>query len=609
MKPKQSIKEYGTAFWLPILIILAVVPLITIVHIYDNGIGNEAWASSSATTYDFFLYYKSRVLMILGLAAAALIGYRLLNEDKGNFAAKDAWVHLLPVGVYGVFSLASALFAEHTEEAFFGGYEQFEGVLVLLAYCVIFLFVYGYVQTEKTITILLNALIIGSLIVSILGVFQAFKLDWIQSDWAHGLLTPELAGMGDFNIALNFERGMAYATLHNPNYVGSYVAVALPVTAALAFWSKSMLFRGLAIISGICQLIMLYASQSLTGFIGLAGVIVVALVFLFPYARKHLIPAICIAAACIAGMFVLFLAKPGLLARFLHDDGGDSVYSIQSIQTKKDSFEIKTGSGKTIIGTVNPDDGIYNVALTNEQGRNLSYEKDQNNVMTITEKDYEKIQFASSVVRPDQNNDNIMDGLQIRADGKTWDLVFQDGKLQYYNLFRKFDKMRKVDSFGFENNYDFATRRGYIWSRTFPMLPSTILFGIGQDNFVFEFPNNDYVGKINCAFDAQIITKPHNMYLQIWVQDGMFACLAFIALYIMLTVSTLKNCLGSQKKTRLQKLSIAVLCSASGYMIAGLANDATICVAPVFWVLIALGFVMNRLIQKTLPRNANLERN
>lgn len=601
MKQTQIKQESKTLFWLPILLILAVVPLITIIHMYDNGIGKEAWASSSSTIYDFFLYYKSRILMILGLAAAALIGYRLLNGDKGNFTASNSWIHLLPVGIYGVFSLASALFADHPEEAFFGGYEQFEGVLVLLVYCVTFLLVYGYVQTEKTVNLLLNALIIGSFAVSVLGMFQAFKLDWIQSDWAHGLLTSELAGSGTFNISLNFGLGMAYATLHNPNYVGSYVAVALPVTAALSFWAKGTLFRGLSIVSCICQLIMLYASQSFTGFIGIGGAIVVVLIFLFPYARKHWIPSLCVAVACIAGIAVVLVSRPSLLDRFLHDDGGKSVYSIQSIQTKKDSFKILTSSGKTIVGKIDPKSGIQNVTLTDQNGKNLSSKKRTDNVLTLTEKGYEKIQFAPSVVQLNKENNTTLEGLQIRADGKNWNLVQKDGKIQYYTLLGKFDTLKDIDSFGFENNYDFATRRGYIWSRTLPMLPSTILFGIGQDNFLYQFPNNDYVGKINCSFDAQIITKPHNMYLQIWVQDGMFACLALIALYIMLAAGTLKNCWNSQKKTVLQKLSIAILCSTSGYMITGLANDATICVAPVFWILMALGFVVNGLVRKSSP--------
>lgn len=128
----------------------------------------------------------------------------------------------------------------------------------------------------------------------------------------------------------------------------------------------------------------------------------------------------------------------------------------------------------------------------------------------------------------------------------------KDNKLLYYNPQGRLDKLRKVDSIGFENNYDFATRRGYIWSRTFPMLKSTALIGVGADNFVYEFPNNDYVGKVNSEFNAQLITKPHNMYLQIWTQDGMLACLALIALYVMLVIATWKNCMNAEKKTWLQ---------------------------------------------------------
>lgn len=597
MKHDAQKRNESTTFWLPILLVLAILPLITIIHTYDNGISDKPWGLDSATSYDFFLYYKSRLLMILGVAAAALMGYRLVHKDQGNFANKDAWMHLLPIGVYGIFSLASALFSTHVREAFWGGYEQFEGVLAVLAYIVTFLFVYGYVQTERVVTWLLHALILGSLAVSVLGAFQAVGLDWIKSDWAYPLLTPELAGQ-KINISLSFGRGMAYSTLYNPNYVGSYVAVALPVTVALAIWSKNLFFRCAATISGICQLIMLYASQSFTGFIGVAGVVIIALVFLLPYAKRHLRISLGIAAACVAALVVLLFVKPGLLDKFLSNDGSKSTYSIESIQTKKNSFIIKTASGRTIQGKTTPKESIYNVTLTDPSGKELSCEKNSRNHISIVEKGYEDIRIVPSTVQIGKENPATEECLKIYADNKSWTLVRQDGKLLYYNLKGQTDRLREIDSFGFENNYDFATRRGYIWSRTLPMLPPTMLFGIGQDNFTFEFPNNDYVGKVNSSFDAQIITKPHNMYLQIWVQDGMPACLALIALYIMLAAATFKNCLGYGKKTFLEKMAVGILCGVSGYMIAGLANDATICVAPIFWILTALGFAINGMIRK-----------
>lgn len=596
MKQNAQKKDPSYSFWLPILIVIAVIPLITIIHIYDNGLSEEAWASSSGTTYDFFLYYKSRILMLIGLVAAGLLGWRISQGDKGNFTNQNAWIPILPLGVYAVFSLISAIFAKHTTEAFWGGYEQFEGVFVVLVYMVCFLLVYGYIQTEQMVSVLLHALIVGSLIVSVLGVFQAFSLDWIQSSWARGLLTPELSGISDFKINLNFEKGMAYSTLYNPNYVGSYVAIALPITVALAVWAKRTIFQCLAGISSICQLIMLYASKSLTGFIGLAGVAVVGIVFLIPYTKKHKFISFGIFAVCAFALVFFCFVKNGWMNRLLQDDTGKSGYTIESITTKKNAFEILTGSHKAIIGKTEPDSSVYSFSLTDKEGNPLPYQKQDDNTVVITEKGYENISFAASAVTV---GEDTLESIEIRADGKTWDIVRSDGRLRYYTPVGKLDKLRSIESFGFENNQDFATRRGYIWSRTFPLLSSTVLFGIGQDNFVYEFPNDDYVGKVNCSFDAQIITKPHNMYLQIWVQDGMFACLALIALFIILAVSTLKNCLGSGKKTWLQKIAIAILCSASGYMLVGLANDATICVAPVFWILIALGFAINHMIRQS----------
>ena len=217
-----------------------------------------------------------------------------------------------------------------------------------------------------------------------------------------------------------------------------------------------------------------------------------------------------------------------------------------------------------------------------------------NNVVTIAEKGYEKIKFSAAAVEVDKTT---IPCLEIGADGKTWDLVKKDNKLLYYNPQGRLDKLRKVDSIGFENNYDFATRRGYIWSRTFPMLKSAALIGVGADNFVYEFPNNDYVGKVNSEFNAQLITKPHNMYLQIWTQDGMFACLALIALYVMLVIVTWKNCMNAEKKTWIHKTAMAIFCGASGYMVVGLANDSSVCVAPLFWILMGLGFAVNHMIK------------
>lgn len=243
MKQQKQQKEYGKKFFVPILLILAVLPLITNAHIYDNGLSKQLWSSANGQVTDFFLYYKSHFLMILGAIVTVILAYWLCTGENGRLFDKNVWIPLIPASVFALFSLFSAMGAEHAEDAFLGGYEQFEGVFVLLIYVICFLFVYGYVKKEEVVEWLLNGLTAGSCVVGILGAFQTFGLDWIQSAWARPLVTTELAGRSGFNIKLTFGKGMAYSTLHNPNYVGSYVAVVLPITILLLFTAKKMTFR------------------------------------------------------------------------------------------------------------------------------------------------------------------------------------------------------------------------------------------------------------------------------------------------------------------------------------------------------------------------------
>lgn len=370
MKQQKQQKEYGKKFFVPILLILAVLPLITNAHIYDNGLSKQLWSSANGQVTDFFLYYKSHFLMILGAIVTVILAYWLCTGENGRLFDKNVWIPLIPASVFALFSLFSAMGAEHAEDAFLGGYEQFEGVFVLLIYVICFLFVYGYVKKEEVVEWLLNGLTAGSCVVGILGAFQTFGLDWIQSAWARPLVTTELAGRSGFNIKLTFGKGMAYSTLHNPNYVGSYVAVVLPITILLLFTAKKMTFRVLALISTACQLIMLYGSQSLTGLIGVAGAVVAALIFLLPYVKKHLLVSVGAVVVCIAAVVCVLVAKPGILNRFTGSEGEKTTNTISSIQTKKNSFEIVTGSGKTVVGEFTSTDSIGSFSLKDKKGKN-----------------------------------------------------------------------------------------------------------------------------------------------------------------------------------------------------------------------------------------------
>lgn len=174
----------------------------------------------------------------------------------------------------------------------------------------------------------------------------------------------------------------------------------------------------------------------------------------------------------------------------------------------------------------------------------------------------------------------------------------------YYNQTGKWTQIgMEVKTAIFTDYPKLASNRGYIWSRAIPVMfkdVHTALLGTGPDTYIFNFPHYDYTGLYRCGFAGQIITKPHSLYLQVATQTGIISALAIIALYILYLISCIKLYWNTDFATYTSKISVAILASVSGYMVAGIANDSTVSYSFVFWGLIGVGFAANRLEQKHL---------
>lgn len=577
-------------YGIPLLFALAVIPLLTTMGVYQSGIGDYTWASGHFF-YDFFLVMKSRALMITGILVSLLLGYRLYSGKRGPWT-KGQKAGLILAGVFLVMSFLSALSAKERMDAFFGGYEQMEGFLVIVAYIACFCFTCLYATDEGWVSMLLHALLVGSFILSLLGALQVFGIDYLTSKGTLPFFTMFMDNPPENGITASFGEGVAYATLYNPNYVGSYVALVLPVTVLLGLWEKKMVFRLMAVLSSVLQLLMLVGAQSMTGVLGVAAGAFFALLFLFADIKKNCRVLIGISAAGIVAVFFLFLFVPDFLNRFTNSTISSCSNRISSMVTSEDSLKVNLDTGKTLTWKWKWEGTIFDFDVLEEGEVPLELTGDAFNGVGIAGEEYSDIQMTATKAELKEDEETrYYDVLRITvADKYYWDFAKIDGSFRYINRVKKPDGIHKVDSFGFEGHYDLATNRGYIWSRTIPLLKETVFLGVGPDQFVYAFPNDDYVGKVNCGFDGQHITKPHNMYMQIWVQDGMPACLALLALYFIFAVNTFRRCFRKGRLSYREKVNIAVFCGVTGYMAAGLANDSTICVAPVFWILLGLGY-------------------
>ena len=121
-----------------------------------------------------------------------------------------------------------------------------------------------------------------------------------------------------------------------------------------------------------------------------------------------------------------------------------------------------------------------------------------------------------------------------------------------------------------------------------------MLIGSGPNTFVFEFPNDDYIGMKNVGYDGSVVTKPHNMLMQIWVQTGFLSLLAFLALYVFYFAASMKLYFRKTGYRRGELLGVGILLGTFGYLVTGLANDSTVAVAPVYWCLLGAGIAVNR---------------
>ncbi len=140
--------------------------------------------------------------------------------------------------------------------------------------------------------------------------------------------------------------------------------------------------------------------------------------------------------------------------------------------------------------------------------------------------------------------------------------------------------------------------RGFVWSRTLPLLKNTILLGNGPDTFPAYFPQNDIVGKLNAFYNIRpIIFNPHNMYIQTTLSGGVIALIALLISFFFYVKSSIKAFNKTENMDFIKITGAACFCGFLSFCITGFVNDSTVFVSPLFWVLFGIGIAMNKTIK------------
>ncbi|NLK76019.1 MAG: O-antigen ligase family protein [Clostridiales bacterium] len=570
---------------IPLILVITIIPMIMKLKTYDPNISQFTWYASMAMQYDFFLYYKQWVLISVALVMFLIVlGKVYINRNitKPN-------IIFAPLAIYALCIILSMIFSISKYHSVMGGIEQFESGFALLSYCIIVYYAFLFVKTEDDIKFFLKYVLIAVLIISSIGFLQFIGHDFFTTGIGQRLVTSrEYIQLGG-RLDINFGKGRVYLTLYNPNYVGVYVSLMLPLFIILLLFSKKLSNSLLYILAIVGLVICEIGSQSLAGLVGIIAAVIGILIFMWRYLLKRFYIVIPVFILFIGTLYLANKATDSVLINKIISELNMTKVekNLTEITTLDDSVAF-TYKGKRVFISSEIEDGYLTYNVKDAEGNSINTYFDENTSMyKIDDDDFTNFSFGTALF-----GEHL--GFSVKIDGADWYFIKSTEDNTYYiiNKYGRLDKaITPPDTFitGYE---EFASKRGFIWSRTLTFLKDYIFIGAGPDNYIFAYPQQDYVGYYN-YFPNMLLTKPHSMYLQIAVQTGLLSLLAFLVFYGMYFVSSIKLYIRGRFSSLYSQVGVAIFIASISYMIVGITNDSSITTAPVFWTLIGIGIVCN----------------
>ena len=629
----------GNTSWfqmLPAAFFTAACILLVRMHTYNRPMEKFFWSTDTIATSlsDFFSYVKMTAILACAAVTLAIVLYRLFTQ---SLAIKRCFAYI-PMAVYSLMVLLSYAFSEYKEFSLLGWNDRFEGTLVLLSYMVMLFFIINSVNTEKNVKWITIPLVISSTILSLIGFFQSIDMDPFRTALGQKLIVPNLttesgttawqlidnaAAVGERYLNFTFQNKEIYQTVYNINYVSFYLTLLIPLFGMLfirsvnkgdaeGLWKKigwGLLFA--------LQIYNLIGSASSGGFLGLGVVGLLGIIILNKRLLKWWKP--------VAMLLVITISVGGAtysrwLPEITQAIGGVLEEDIQAPQGEASPESAPPGSIKPVIDyiktnarsveisvngnllTLNVEAGadgvIDSLSLADGDGKALPMAqlKTEDGVYSI-----EDPRFRPYLTLSYGKGEQLYYAV-VSTPGLDWPFAIKEDQIYYQNQLGRMVNLREVPHIGWENNPHFGSWRGYIWSRTLPLMKDTALIGYGADTYAAHFPQGDYAGKYTTQFEYNlnvIVDKPHNMYLGMWTGTGGLSVLAFLALWLIYAFQSVKLYFRNPfENDYLVFAGSGIFFGIIGFAVSGLVNDSTVSTMPMFYGLLGLGIAINLMLEK-----------
>ncbi|MBR3422193.1 MAG: O-antigen ligase family protein [Ruminococcus sp.] len=558
-----------------------------------TGRSLEVFANTNGLYADWFLYCKEIVYLVIACGVCLYaVGERIFPDKpcrENRLFTRRALLPALCVGAYLLFACISALFSEHKEVVLFGLCTEFEGLLAIFSYCIIFLFGFNYIIGERLKVFFRRAVIALTAVAAAFAVFEYTVSPLMELPFVKFLIAPAKYRAAAESLAIGNDFRESVLTFYNSNYTGEFFVLVFPIAVYAVFAAKKAASR---IAAGALAAAVFAAgimTNATAAFYVIAAELVCLLAF-FIFKRVIPLKAVLAAAAAFAVLTV------GLDLCTGHDFTSNIIKSITNAGTYESAPSVYTLKSAEIRGRelhIAAEGSGYTIMPPYESGETLSATSDSGVRYTADSSDRTRL-----LIRDDAQDANIsvvlVEGIMYVDLGYKSSLDFAvttDGLrliAQNRSLLGEIPVAPMADS-SLVRYYGFATGRGYIWANSLPILKECIVVGKGMGGFPFEFVQNDVVGLCNTNGTYRLVVdKPHCRYLQIALTCGIPALIAIIVLLGAFLLGCAKNALKWSRDDLLadrNRLFFVCLCAGIvGFLAEGIVNDGNITVEPIFWL-------------------------
>jgi len=564
---------------------------------------------------DMFTYWKGLFVYLGAIVIAFIVAGDWITT--GRMPDYKEFFKRTPVLIslsYLLFVIISAVASPYSFTAWFGTYARGEGAFMWISYFVVFFAAMYFVTSLENARLLLFGLAFSSIIMGLIGVSQFIGRDFFTTDFARWIITVGDAQMAEPILVdgewvprrslINPVFTIAHGTLFNPNTFGKYTAMISPVLllAALTYTGKKFV-NIIFLVAGGLMLLGVFGSSSLGGLVGIvtaAGVLLVTFIFSRGISGKKLAFA---AGPVVLTLLlaILFVTPLNERVMFLFGRLGDAIRAdttaIQDYIFDGNTMTVTNEDGVILNLTVNHMGRDGWVTVTDANGNEITPHRDATMLNTGRGVEYTFDIPGYRNVRIEKYSDIF---LYHHRTSIPFFLTLEDGRLYGVSPTRmSVDLHRDIPHWGFAGRETWGSNRGYIWSRSFPLMftPRTLTIGYGPDTFINIFPKYE-MPALQRFFNSPfiIVDKAHNIVIQTWISTGGISAILLVSLLMFYLFTTFRSLVKTKNEPIFSYgLRLGLLCGISAYFMSSMATDTTIGSTGVFFVLLGVGFGLNYL--------------